>query len=590
MKTSLIISLIVISMISVSSLYAAQAPEVLYLLKDKPVVKSFLLSNSLHDSDLEINNQLGDLKIKIECDGKVSFKKKGILRKNHSGKKISFSLKENKQGNLTLSKEINHCELTINDKDLIKLTKDQVAFPFLKELNNAQENCAYSNPKDLVFLTNSYPMMTCANEASDIEILADSEDGLLTKIESLLGMKPSVEFIRNLNPYAELDFSQAPQLDAIFVSTLLYRHDFSGTVIARLLKFHADRGTLVNIVGTGYMHEEKDKALLRELTQYNSNIRVQEYKYIDSNRGLKAPMRYLDNYLRDMHVKMFVTLSSKHLENNILITGGRNIHDGFVFSEKPDFSKYPELDQSPEGAYAYWNDLEIKIISPQLARSVYSHLLKFWNRENIGQVMSDIQVSNKAKIKKDGDEVLASKATMMRHIISLPFNDDHALEDLYVEMIDKAKTSIKLSSPYLRPTKLIMKAIERAIKRNIDITIQTRIDLQGDTQAWLYEETNKAAINSLYDKIKIFEWTENSILHTKMLLVDGEYAFLGSVNLSRRSFIQDVENGFVIHGEDFVQKLTETFVGYNKRSKQISSKQKRKFFASLIVNILQDQF
>jgi len=157
-------------------------------------------------------------------------------------------------------------------------------------------------------------------------------------------------------------------------------------------------------------------------------------------------------------------------------------------------------------------------------------------------------------------------------------------------MIDKAEASIKLSSPYLRPTKGIMDAFERAIARKVDITIQTRINLAGDTQAWLYEETNKAAINSLYDRVHLYEWTEGSILHTKMILVDEKFAFFGSVNLSRRSFIQDVENGLVIHDENFVGKLVDTFEGYNKRSRVIDQKQKRKFWASIVVGIAQNQF
>jgi phosphatidylserine/phosphatidylglycerophosphate/cardiolipin synthase-like enzyme len=404
-------------------------------------------------------------------------------------------------------------------------------------------------------------------------------------MEALLGYRPSVDFIKNTNPYATLDFSKAPKLDAIFVSTLLYRHDFTGTVIGRLLKFHAKRGTLVNIIGTEYMHEDKDKALLKGLAQSSGNLRVQEFKYIEPSTLEKA--RIATNYLRDMHVKMFVTLSSKNPKDNVLITGGRNIHDGFVFNEKPDFSKYPELDQAPEGAWAYWNDLEIKITSRELAETVYAHLLKLWNREVKGQKADDISV---AKKKIDATDILNSDKPMMRHFMSLPYNDDHALEKLYVEMIDKAEKSIKLSSPYIRPTKVIMSAFERAIKRKVDITIQTRINLAGDTAAWLYEETNKAAINSLFDRVHLYEWTEDSILHTKMILVDDEYAFFGSVNLSRRSFIQDVENGLVIHDKNFVEKLVNMFDGYNSRSRKIEEKQKRKFWATIVIGIAQNQF
>jgi phosphatidylserine/phosphatidylglycerophosphate/cardiolipin synthase-like enzyme len=283
---------------------------------------------------------------------------------------------------------------------------------------------------------------------------------------------------------------------------------------------------------------------------------------------------------------MFVTISSNPSENTV-ITGGRNIHDGFVFEQKPDFSKYPELQQSPKGAWPFWNDLEIKVTSKEVAESSFAHLLKLWNRKVRGQVVNHI-----SDLKKDipAQDVLASEKTMMRHFLSLPFNDDHALEKMYVEMIDKAESSIMLSSPYLRPTKAIMQAFKRAIERKVHITIQTRINLAGDTAAWLYEETNKAAINDLYEHVDLYEWAENSILHTKMMVIDEKLAFFGSVNLSRRSFIQDVESGFIIYDPNFVSRLVDMFDLYRKKSHAIKGKQKRKFWASLVVNLLENQF
>jgi cardiolipin synthase len=591
MKKNLITSLFALITLTQSVLAKPSSPEVLHL--DRNKVSTFLLSNSTHEGIVELKNSMGDISAEISCDGVVKLKKKSIFSRNLEGSHFNFKLKDKKQAYLYVPKEVNNCELKFSDNSSIKLIKDEVAFPLLKNFNNIIENCSYKqNSKEILpieelFLSNQYPMMTCAHSTEKIEIVEDSEESLLVKMEALLGYRPSVDFIRNQNPYAELDFSKAPKLDAIFIATLLYRHDFTGATIARLLKFHAQRGTLINILATGYMHEQKDKALLKELSQLGPNVRVQEYKYIDNYSGPKLPMTYLDNYLRDVHVKMFITLSNAQPENNVIITGGRNIHDGFVFSTKPDLSKYPELSQSPEGAYAFWNDLEIKINSTELAKSIYGHLLKLWNRKIKGQKTEAISI---AKDSVDGSDVLNSQVPMMRHFLSLPFNDDQSLEKLYVEMIDKASISIKLSSPYLRPTKAIMKAFERAIQRGVDITIQTRINLAGDTAAWLYEETNKSAINALFEKVKIYEWTEESILHTKMILIDNKFAFFGSVNLSRRSFIQDVESGLLIHDENFVGKLTNIFEEYNNRSRQIQTEQKKKFFASLLVLILQNQF
>lgn len=578
---------------------AKTGPEKIYLdsTRDYPLgpngpKRHFLLSNSVNETAIEIRS-FERFEARLICDSPVTLKNKSLLGRKRSAKDIELKLR--KSAGLIVPANVDHCELSFwspeapNDIGALSLIKDEIKYPFLKELNHRVESCRYQagpahSAQDTFFINS--PAATCAAPLNGITLLNDSKDAFLTKIETLTGSRPDISYIENQDPYAPLDFSKAPKFDAIFLSTLLYRSDFSGVTLARILKFHAKRGAIIYIMGTGYMHGEKDQALLKELANYSANIRVQEYKYHSPSPWPKLPGQYISNYLRDMHMKMLVTLSSKDPSANTLITGGRNVHDGFVFSERPDFSRFPELNQfSPDEAYAYWQDLELKTVSKDLAKSVFAHLLKFWNRDIQSQMV--MPISSPLSV---ASEVLSSDSSVARHFMSVPFADDHALEKLYVRLIDSSKNNIKLSTPYLRPTKAIMAAFKRAVDRGIDITIQTRIDLKGDTQAWLYEETNKAAINSLYDKVKLYEWTQDSILHTKMISIDDTVAFFGSVNLSRRSFVQDIEHGLLIKGATTVTKLNNLFEKYNAASKRIDERQSRKFWASIVIGILPNQF
>lgn len=165
-----------------------------------------------------------------------------------------------------------------------------------------------------------------------------------------------------------------------------------------------------------------------------------------------------------------------------------------------------------------------------------------------------------------------------------------ALEKYYVDMIDHAQFEIKLSSPYLRPTDAITAALDRAIKRGVDITIQTRIDLSGDTLDWLYTEMNKESINKFKDRVKLYEWTGNSILHSKFMLIDDELAFIGSVNISRRSFVHDIESGFLIYSRDYTQRMEKIFDNYTAVSHRVTEKQKRKLFPSILIKIFENEF
>ena len=88
----------------------------------------------------------------------------------------------------------------------------------------------------------------------------------------------------------------------------------------------------------------------------------------------------------------------------------------------------------------------------------------------------------------------------------------------------------------------------------------------------------------------MYEWKDNSILHSKFMIIDGKISFIGSVNLSRRSFIQDVENGFLISDEKVASEMTEIFNKYHENSALITEEQKRKWFPTLVIELLKNQF
>jgi Phosphatidylserine/phosphatidylglycerophosphate/cardiolipin synthases and related enzymes len=576
----------------------------------------FLVSNSIMSAKVVLDSKLVEtvkpdypgemvrsfIRGDISCDQNFAFRSDSLFSKDEIVKERSFTFRNNKDVTVTLSPKVSECILTFSDKKNpsrrggVRLIREDKAFPFIKSLNTAVQGCDYqidngSLPIEKLFLTADYRNMTCAKYADSIETLETPESGFRAKAEALLGSHIDDAFIKNQNPYAPLDMSHAPKLDAVFVASLVYRNDFYGTVITRLLKYHADRGTLVHVMTTGWMQSDKDRALLYTAARENGNFRLQEYTFHDPKGGFKGIGRRIDNKFRDMHIKLFVTLSAQNPEDNVVILGGRNIHDGFLFREKPNYTKFPQLTQyGVDENFVHWSDFEIKMKSASLARSTFAHLQTFWNRDTMTQVMPSINAPAKGSSVVAASEVLRSDKPMMRHIISVPFSDDRALEKLFVEMIDKASSTIELSSPYLRPTPAIAAAFDRAVGRGVHITIQTRIDLKGDTMDWLYTEVNKESINALSAKAKVYEWTGNSILHSKFILVDGKFAFIGSVNLSRRSFIQDIENGFMIHDENFVRKMQGIFNGYTSKSRLISEQQARKFWGSLIVYLIQDQF
>ena len=185
------------------------------------------------------------------------------------------------------------------------------------------------------------------------------------------------------------------------------------------------------------------------------------------------------------------------------------------------------------------------------------------------------------------DQALEAEDGSLRHYISIPFNDQASLSLFYARMLDSAKKKVLISTPYFRPLKEVEEAINRAVERGVDVTIITRLDLEGDTASFILGSVNKDGVNRFMDKVKIFEYTEPKvILHSKLLMVDDEFSFISSVNLNKRSFFHDLENGVIINDTKFTKQMGLLYQEYLKNAQQLTDQQKIIFWKKMLINIL----
>jgi len=323
------------------------------------------------------------------------------------------------------------------------------------------------------------------------------------------------------------------------------------------------------------------------LQESSNNIKLQEYRY-DSSRNGGGISDLFSEYHRTMHVKLLITLGPNE-KDNMVFFGGRNIHDGFVFKEAPDYSAFPDMVQYGSGKdenFAHWRDFEVKVASKLLAEKVASHYLTLWERDS--QNFSMRSLNQNIAINKYVDENYFENenVSMIRHFVSVPYKDDEALERFYVSLFDSAEESLRLSTPYFHLTKPLGKALERAVARGVKVSVITRIDLKGDTADAILSEVNKGTINKFLKKIKIYEYTVPSeILHSKLVLIDNKFSFVGSVNLNKRSFIHDMENGIMIYNKSYNQKMNKIMDGYQANAREVNEKQKLTLWKEIIVGI-----
>ena len=96
-------------------------------------------------------------------------------------------------------------------------------------------------------------------------------------------------------------------------------------------------------------------------------------------------------------------------------------------------------------------------------------------------------------------------------------------------------------------------------------------------------ELNELFVEEYADRIRMYEFQGDQVLlHSKILLIDGRYASVSSVNLNNRSFIQDSENGIAALDPAFYARLKPILDYYIARSKPIAAEVRVPLFYRLL--------
>ena len=454
----------------------------------------------------------------------------------------------------------------------LTMLREETADPWLAEFDSRFEVCGEpaldrATALQKVFWRSRWLSQTCAMPVGNPVLLDDERAGFNAKVKALMGKPLPQRAFDEANPEWPLDFSNAPKLALIYVSYLDLKADFSGRVIERLLRYHAARGAKIRIVTTAILALEKDRALMERLVADYPNISLQQFAWTPPAGA--RPEQRLYSLWRTHHVKMLGTLSPTPGRSAAII-GGRNIHDGFLFDKPVDLSGYEGLYQHKAGGggglhyYSSYNDFEVAYHDDHVVREMMAHLSTLWHRD------SETSVSRPYTLTERGYS--GPLTGRMRHFISIPYSDGRALERQYVELLDAARSTIEFVNPYLNLTPDIAAALERAIARGVKVTIVGRIDLKGDLGGTFLTELNEQFVEKYADRVAVYEFkVPDLLLHAKLLLIDGEFASVSSVNFNNRSFIHDSENGMIALDRGLYARFKAVFESYRAQAVRLDS-------------------
>ncbi|AEH48920.1 cardiolipin synthase [Parageobacillus thermoglucosidasius] len=141
------------------------------------------------------------------------------------------------------------------------------------------------------------------------------------------------------------------------------------------------------------------------------------------------------------------------------------------------------------------------------------------------------------------------------------------IKHLYFAMITSAQRSIWIASPYFVPDEDILTALKVAALSGIDVRILA--PRRPDKKIVFY--ASRSYFPELLEAgVKIYEYSKG-FLHSKIMIVDGELASIGTANMDMRSFHLNFEvNAFLYH-TDSTKKLVADFLEDLKYSSQINN-------------------
>lgn len=157
-----------------------------------------------------------------------------------------------------------------------------------------------------------------------------------------------------------------------------------------------------------------------------------------------------------------------------------------------------------------------------------------------------------------------------------PWDHEAVGENVYLNLINKAKKYIYITTPYLVIDNEMLTALSLAAKNGVDV----RIIVPGIPDKKIVYEVTKSYYDELIKAgVKIFEYTPGFI-HAKTFIVDDEYVTVGTVNLDYRSLYLHFECGVWLYNSKAIIDVKKDFLETINQSKVVILKQRKTSFLS----------
>lgn len=287
--------------------------------------------------------------------------------------------------------------------------------------------------------------------------------------------------------------------------------------------------------------------------------------YDDIGCILNLPYQY-DKYLEELGIKCcifnpFRPVASPRFNNRdhrkiVVIdghtgfTGGINLADEYI-------NEYER--------FGHWKDTAI-LIKGNAVWSLTVMFLSMWDylsgwEEDYEQFKPHVHQKEKHE---DNEGIV-------QPYMDNPLDDEPIGETVYLNMINRAKDYIYITTPYLVLDNEMMGSLFNAAKQGVDVRIITP---HIPDKWYVHEVSRDNYIQLLEAGVRIFEYTPGFI-HGKAFVIDDKFGTVGTINLDYRSLYLHFECGVWLYNTSSVMEIKDDFLATQAVSHEINLQQAR---------------
>jgi cardiolipin synthase A/B len=211
----------------------------------------------------------------------------------------------------------------------------------------------------------------------------------------------------------------------------------------------------------------------------------------------------------------------------------------------------------------HYGDVSLHLHGP-IVHSVQSAFSENWAGET-GELF----------VGKDVFPALEPAGDMLMHaVFAKPENSAPAVKILHHTAICLARTRIWIQNPYFIPEPDAITAFGEAVKRGVDVRVLMP-STSGSDNPMVQHAGHRNFEKLLKCGVRLFEYP-HTLLHQKIMTVDGVWSAIGSSNFDDRSFETNDEITLSIKDEALARKLDAIFEKYVPRAAEVQLERWRK--------------